>query len=86
MPAVDVLDDAAESLTRAGVDAVLVRRVLSDVRIRWGGAQTYIRQRDPSAESEIRRALESGQTPREVARRVGISERTIRRRRSAWFD
>lgn len=82
----DILDDAAESLARAGMDAVLVRRVLADVRARWGGAQTYIRQRDPAADAEIRRALESGRPVREVARTVGVSERTIRRRRSAWFD
>lgn len=85
MGATDVLDDAAESLARAGLDQTIVRRVLAEVRVRWCG-QVYIRMRDPSADVEIRRALESGQPPREVARRVGVSERTIRRRRSAWFD
>ncbi|MCK7461102.1 MAG: helix-turn-helix domain-containing protein [Sphingobacterium sp.] len=80
-----MLDDAAESLAQAGIDPSIVRHVLADVRARWVG-QVYIRQRDPSAEVEIRRALESGQPLREVARRVGVSERTIRRRRSAWFD
>lgn len=81
----DVLDDAAESLAQAGLDATIVRRVLADVRVRWGGCQTYIRQRDPATDREIRLALESGRPLHEVARQVGVSERTIRRRRSVWL-
>jgi DNA-binding NarL/FixJ family response regulator len=86
MGAADVLDDAAESLMHAGIDPSLVRRILAEVRVRWAGCDVYIRQRDPSADDVIRKALEAGSPIREVARRVGVSERTVRRRRSAWLD
>ena len=85
MGAADVLDDAAESLMHAGIDPSLVRRILADVRVRWAG-QVYIRQRDPAADDAIRKALEAGSPIREVARRAGVSERTIRRRRAVWLD
>lgn len=86
MGAVDVLDEAAAELIQAGLDAERVQGVLRQVRARWSGCEVYIRQREPATEVEIRRALESGQPLREVARRAGVSERTIRRRRSMWFD
>ena len=85
MSAADVLDDAADSLMRAGIDAETVRQILAEVRGRWAG-QVYIRQRDPAADDAIRQALEAGRPIREVARRVGVSERTIRRRRAVWLD
>lgn len=82
----DVLDDVASELIHAGLDAERVRGVLQRVRVRWAGCDAYIRQRDPSADDVIRKALEAGSPIREVARRVGVSERTVRRRRSAWLD
>lgn len=81
----DVLDDAALALTKAGIDPSLIRRVLDDVRKRWIG-QVYIRQRGCLTEDEMRHALESGKPLREVARNIGVSERTVRRRRSRWFE
>lgn len=85
MGAADVLDDAAESLARAGIDPTVVRRVLADVRARWCG-QVYIRATDPARDEIIRLGLAAGETPETIARKAGVSTRTIRRRRSAWFD
>lgn len=81
----DILTDTADRLIAMGVDAVLVRRVMSDVRLCWAG-QIYVPKSDPAREEQIRHALDAGHPPREVARRIGVSVSTIKRRRSRWLD
>ena len=82
----DVLHDAAELLKSAGVDAALIKRVVSELRRRWGGASEYIQRHDRQArDEEIRAALNDGQAVNEVAKAVECSPRTIRRKRSQWL-
>lgn len=80
----DALADAADSLIAAGVDACIVRQVLRQVRARWAG-QVYIKQTDPFRDDEIRERIDSGEPMREVARKVGVSISTVKRRKSSWL-
>ena len=82
---VDPLHDAALEFERAGVDVVVVRRVLAAVRRRWSG-ETYIRAKDPLIDEEIERRLSAGEHPREIAEATGRHRSTvIRRRTSRWL-
>lgn len=82
----DVLNDAAELLKSAGVDGALIKRVVAELRRRWGGASEYIQRHDRQARDEaIRSALNDGQAVNEVAKAVDCSPRTIRRKRSEWL-
>ena len=82
----DVLNDAAELLKSAGVDGALIKRVVAELRRRWGGASEYIQRHDRQARDEaIRSALNDGQSVNEVAKAVDCSPRTIRRKRSEWL-
>lgn len=82
----DVLHDAAELLKSAGVDAALIKRVVSELRRRWGGASEYIQRHDRQARDEaIKSGLNNGQAVNEVAKAVECSPRTIRRKRSQWL-
>ena len=58
--------------------------VLAEVRACWAG-QVYIRKADPLREQEIIRHLESGAPPPEIARRLGVSASTVRRRKGTWL-
>lgn len=80
----DVIDDATNALVAAGLDCAVVRRVLVEVRHRWSG-QTYIRSTDRSRDEIIRQGLEAGERPETIARKAGVSARTVRRRASSWF-
>lgn len=82
----DVLHDAAELLKSAGVDAALIKQVVSELRRRWGGASEYIQRHDRQARDEaIKSGLNNGQAVNEVAKAVECSPRTIRRKRSQWL-
>ena len=82
----DLIDDATARLVAAGLDREIVRRVLSEVRRRWSGCEVYIRTTDRAATDEtIRQGLEAGEPPEAIARRAGVSARTVRRRASSWF-
>lgn len=82
----DVLHDAAELLKNAGIDRVIVTRVIKELRRRWGGASEYIQRHDRQARDEaIKAALNQGQPVNEVAKTVECSPRTIRRKRSEWL-
>lgn len=84
--AVDVLADAVESLIAAGADGHLVRRVLSDVRKRWGGERIYLPKIDRSARNaDICAAIERGEPPDAIADQVGVNPKTVRRRQSTWL-
>ena len=80
----DVIDDTAAALVAAGLDRAIVRRVLVEVRSRWVG-QVYIRATDRSRDEIIRQGLEAGERPETIARKAGVSARTVRRRASTWF-
>ena len=84
MPEPDLIDDATAALVAAGLDRAIVRRVLVEVRHRWSG-QVYIRSTDPSRDDIIRQGLEAGEKPLAIARKAGVSARTVRRRASSWF-
>lgn len=81
----DPLHDVELSLIEAGISSDVVRGVIRASRVRWGGGEVYIRKRDPMIEGEMERALRDGEDPARVARKVGVSVSTIRRRRSAWL-
>jgi len=82
----DVLHDAAELLKSAGVDGALIKRVVGELRRRWGGSAGYILRHDRQARDEaIKAALHDGQAVNEVAKAVDCSPRTIRRKRSEWL-
>ena len=82
----DVIDDATTALVAAGLDRAVVRRVLVEVRRRWSGCGVYIRTTDRAATDEtIRQGLEAGERPETIARKAGVSARTVRRRASTWF-
>lgn len=85
MSADDILVDVAERLVARGVDARLAESVLSEVRAHWGGSQIYLRLADPAREVEIHRRLRSGDRPHDVARALGVSVSTVRRRKSTWL-
>lgn len=80
----DILTDTEDRLVALGIDAHLVRRVLAEVRTCWAG-QIYVPKTDPAREELIRTHLEAGAPPRDVARRVGVSVSTVRRRRGTWL-
>ena len=81
---VDPLHDVFLELERAGLDVVVVRRVLAAVRRRWNG-ETYIRAKDPLIDEEIERRLSAGEHPREIAEATGRHRTSIVRRRSSWL-
>jgi hypothetical protein len=82
----DVLSDARAELLREGLDAERITLALRRVRMRWGGASAYVMKRDrEQTDAEIRAALECGEPTEEIARKVGVSGSTIRRRASSWL-
>ena len=82
----DPIDTAAELLTRFNVEAEVRRVILTELRRQWGGVQVYIRATDrASIDDTIRQGLESGDRPEAIARKAGVSARTVRRRASRWF-
>lgn len=82
----DLLDDVGAEMIQSGIDVARVQAVLTRVRARWAGCDVYIRQRPPIPDDAIRQALAAGRPTAEIASAVGVSERTIRRRRSRWFS
>lgn len=83
--AVDALHDAELTLIEAGVDPSVLRHAIAEVRRRWAG-QVYIRSNDPMLDVEVKRRLEAGEHPAEIARATGLHRTTIIRRvRSTWF-
>lgn len=82
----DPIDTAAELLTRFNVEVSVRRTIVSELRRQWGGVQVYIRATDrASIDDTIRQGLESGERPEAIAKRAGVSARTVRRRASTWF-
>lgn len=82
----DPLADCLATLLRHGLDRELCRRLIAEVRQRWGGGQVYIRAIDREGrDAAIREKLAEGLGPNEVARTVKTSVATVRRRRSEWL-
>lgn len=82
----DILNDAADLLKSAGIDPAIVRRVVAELRRRWGGDTPYIPQLDrQSRDAEIKAALDSGKPIDVVARTARCSPATVRRKRSQWL-
>ena len=80
----DPLSDMLKALVRAGIDPILSRRLVAEVRQRWTG-QCYIQAVDrESRNAEVRQALAAGVPVKEVARRVQAHPATIRRIRREW--
>ena len=76
----DILNDLHEALTAAGVDPVLVRRVLADTRRMYGGGSVYVRKRDAHRQaSEVRALVRQGLSFRATARELGLADGTVRR-------
>jgi len=82
----DPLAEVCDALIAAGVAPELVKRVINQARIIWGGGQVYIRAIDRQWRDQvIRRELEAGRPMNEVAAKAGTSLRTVARRKSEWF-
>lgn len=83
----DVLIELKEELLREGIDLAAVTRALSRIRHRWGGQRVYILQIDRAARNEkIKQELKNGVPERIIAKRIGISVSTVRRKKSEWFN
>ncbi|MBB1074478.1 hypothetical protein HUU62_08650 [Rhodoferax sp. 4810] len=83
----DVLIDVKQELLREGLDLAAVTRALSRIRHRWGGQRVYVLQIDRAARNEkIKQELKNGVPERIIAKRIGISVSTVRRKKSEWFD
>ncbi len=80
----DVIDRARELLTKAHVETGIIDRTCVQLRREYGGVEGYVRKRE-YRDSEIRQALESGQSAAEIARQYDRHPATIRRKRSAWL-
>ena len=83
----DPIDYARELLTGERVDPAIITRICRAARLRFGGTETYIRQRSPlETDRAIRAALEAGLPTDRAARLAGVSSSTIRRRRARWLS
>ena len=76
----------ASELTARGVAPGIVAEVSAIIRREYGGGQAYIRRwdregRDARAEELTR----LGASARTVAKAVGLSASSVRRKRSAWL-
>lgn len=81
----DVLADCATRLIQAGLDAVIVRRVIAALRQEWGGDRHYIARVDrQDRDAAIRDKLQQGASITAVARQTGLSRETVRRAREEW--
>lgn len=82
----DPVDSVARLLARLNVEGEVRRTIVSELRRQWGGEQVYIRATDrASIDDTIRQGLEAGEKPEAIARKAGVSSRTVRRRASTWF-
>ena len=83
----DLLADCAARLIAAGLDAVIVRRVMTSLRQEWGGGSHYIPLSDRVArDAEISGLLRNGVSISAIATRIGISRNTVRKviRQDEW--
>jgi Mor family transcriptional regulator len=82
----DVLHDAADLLKAEGVAVPIVRRVIQELRRRWGGCEGYIAVHDREwRDATIKDALTEGQPVAVVAKVARCSVATVRRKRSQWL-
>ena len=82
----DPVDRTRDMLNAAGIEATTVTGICARLRAEFGGSECYIRKRDRGdIDRQIRKALEAGEAPVQVARATGLSPSTIRRRRSRWL-
>ena len=75
-----------DRLIRAGIAPDLVIKTISELRRDWGSDAPYICKIDRKLRDKaIAESLSSGGlSDLEIAKKVGCSARTIRRRRSEW--
>ena len=81
----DILADCAGRLIQAGLPADAVVKTIAALRRDWGGTAEYVALVDrESRDAAIAEALTAGLKPEVIAKKVGCSARTIRRRRSEF--
>ena len=82
----DILSDCMGRLLKAGLAPDVVVKTISAVRRDWGGFSEYVALVDrESRDQAIAECLTAGLKPEVIAKKVGCSARTIRRRKSLWF-
>jgi len=83
----DLLADCAARLIAAGLDAVIVRRVMTSLRQEWGGERHYIPLSDRIArDTEINGLLRNGVSISAIAARIGVSRNTVKKVRRIRYD
>lgn len=83
----DVLADCADRLIAAGLEAVIVRRVIGALRQEWGGERHYIAKLDRlERDANIRERLSHGESISAIATRIGISRNTVKKIRKIRQD
>lgn len=84
--AVDLLTETHDLLIQAGVPPEIVQRIVTTVRVRWGGQQIYLPAIDRLRRDQLIQAgIQTGQPIDEIARVASCSPATIRRKRSNWL-
>ncbi|MGB5830751.1 MAG: helix-turn-helix domain-containing protein, partial [Thiohalocapsa sp.] len=79
------VDAMRELMAKLGVEPDTARTIAGEVRLRLSG-ENYIRARDTLETHEvIREGITSREPPKQIAKRAGVSARTVRRRRSRWL-
>ena len=82
----DILSDCMGRLLKAGLAPDVVVKTISAVRRDWGGVATYLPLIDrETRDKAISECLTAGLPIDEVAKKVGCSARTIRRRKSEFL-
>ena len=82
----DILADCAARLIQAGIAPDVVIRTIAAVRRDWGGVSEYVAKIDRhQRDKAIAECLTANLTIDEVAKKVGCSARTIRRKRSEFL-
>lgn len=84
--AVDLLTETYDLLIQAGVSPEIVQRIVTTVRVRWGGQQIYLPAIDRLRRDQvIQEGIQQGRPVQEIARVACCSPATIRRKRSHWL-
>ena len=82
----DVVAVMVEELRRRGVEHETTRQVADVIRAQSGGAAVYIRAIDREGrDARAAELVKLGASARTVAKAVGLSASSVRRKRSAWL-
>lgn len=83
----DLLADCAARLIAAGLEAVIVRRVIGALRQEWGGERHYIAKMDRlERDAGIRERLSHGESISAIVAQIGVSRNTVKKVRRVKQD